>query len=323
MAQFVRVVALAGLWIVLIAHQLRAFEQPRAATSDRPAPLNADRADAVPWRTDYRAALAEARQRRAMVLLWFIDPERPDENEALESKLFRHRDVSALLDRVVPVKLSEDAAISLQPADDPRTTTTDHPQTEIRQLRLLDHPAFEEMLGQTGVALIDLRDAASPHFHEVVSVLPFGDRRITPRQLAALLDLPDGSLTQRTLIWAVRTHPESPQSASCEASPLLMHEAASHAAYQASLGTGGHHQWDERFHRINQRLPDGLLAQEICAESWPGQPLVAAAEECVHSWRQSRGHWDAVRTLHPLFGYDMRRSAGGIWFAAGIFGRKH
>lgn len=103
---------------------------------------------------------------------------------------------------------------------------------------------------------------------------------------------------------------------------MLMREAAGHAAYQASLGMGGHHQWDERFHRINEQLPSGLLAQEICAESWPGQRLVEAAVECVHSWRQSHGHWDAVRTQHPLFGYDMKRSSSGIWYATGIFGRQ-
>jgi hypothetical protein len=101
-----------------------------------------------------------------------------------------------------------------------------------------------------------------------------------------------------------------------------MHEAASHARHQASLDLQGHHQWDQRFHSISAQLPAGLIAQEICAESWPGQPLVAAAQECVHSWRQSQGHWNAVRTRHPLFGYDMQRGASGVWYATGIFGRR-
>ena len=85
----------------------------------------------------------------------------------------------------------------------------------------------------------------------------------------------------------------------------------------------GHHNWQNRFERINAKLSAGLLAQEVCAESWPGQGLLEAARECVHSWRQSPGHWDAVKTQHPVFGYDMQRGANGVWYATGIFGRQH
>lgn len=74
--------------------------------------------------------------------------------------------------------------------------------------------------------------------------------------------------------------------------------------------------------RQREMLPADLVAQEICAESWPGQSLVEAAQECVHSWRHSSGHWDAVGTRHPLFSYDMQRGATGIWYATGIFGRR-
>ena len=71
--------------------------------------------------------------------------------------------------------------------------------------------------------------------------------------------------------------------------------------------------------QINARLPANLVANEVCAESWPGQTLVEAAEECVDCWRQSPGHWDHVRRRHALFGYDIQRGRNGIWYAAGIF----
>jgi hypothetical protein len=313
MVRYWRYAALAGLGIVWASGWASAdeagLEGIRPVVASEP-----QLADPVAWRTDYRAALAEARQRNAMALLWFIDPQRPEATDSQESDLFRHKEVAELLDRYVPLKLSADATISaVLPADEAGTTT--------RDLRLLDHPAFAEMLGQRGLAIVDLRDPEGPYFHQVVSVLPLGKRSITPRHLTALLSLPDGSLTQRTLIWAVWTHAEHPLSASREPSPLLMREAASHADYQASVGAGGHHHWGERFQRINAQLPEGLVPQEVCAESWPGQRLVEAAEECVHSWRQSSGHWDAVRQAHPLFGYDMKRSAGGTWYATGIFAR--
>ena len=131
-----------------------------------------------------------------------------------------------------------------------------------------------------------------------------------------------GSLTQRTLIFAVRTHPERPASATGHFSYVLARESESHAWHQAHITLQGHHNWNSRFHSINAELPGGLLAKEVCAESWPGQNLLEAAEECVHSWRQSSGHWDAVRSEHVLFAYDMKRGANGIWYAAGIFAGK-
>lgn len=257
-----------------------------------------------------------------MVAVWFFDPQKTSDNEDLERDVFRQCDVATLLSSCVPVKLSIDASHDRDAAAEEASVFGDEAGASKETFCLLDHPAFEEMLGLPGIALIDMRDRASPQFHHVVSVFPFSQGPITRQQFMAMLQLPDGSLTQRTLLWAVWTHAEHPQSASAEASPELMQEAASHADYQARIRLQGHHHWDARFNRINGKLPRGLVAQEVCAESWPNQRLVEAAQECVHSWRQSSGHWDAVSTRHPLFGYDMKRGANGIWYATGIFGRR-
>ena len=190
------------------------------------------------------------------------------------------------------------------------------------EISLLDHPAFAEMQRAPGIALLDMTDDQSPHFRHVVSVYPFSRQPIWADKLAAMLDLPLGTLTQRTLNFAVRTHPERPASALGHYSPLLARETESHAVHQASQTLQGHHQWESRFHSINAQLPGGLVTQEVCAESWPGQSLVEAAEECVHSWRQSSGHWEAVSRRHVLFGYDMKLGRNGVWYAAGIFARQ-
>jgi hypothetical protein len=188
------------------------------------------------------------------------------------------------------------------------------------------HAAFAELRGRSGVAIIDLATADRTQYGRVVSLVPAASGRggavfPSPAAVRVLLDLPPGSLTQRTLVYAVRLHPEGPRSTSGECFPLLMAEAAKHSAYQASIGVQGHHAWDRRFHQINAGLPSGMLAQEVCAESWPGQDLFAAALECVHSWRQSSGHWSAVSGHQNFFGYDMKRGANGVWYATGIFGR--
>jgi hypothetical protein len=190
-----------------------------------------------------------------------------------------------------------------------------------RSIKLLEHPAFAEMLHRQGLAMVDLAHREADYFGQVVFAYPFRPGTyLPPARLQIVLDLPPGSLTQRTMVFAVRAHPEKPASTSGSLSPLLIREAQNHSQHQAAIQLQGHHDWDARFQRINSGLPGGLLAQEVVAESWPGQTLVEAAEDCVHCWRQSPGHWEAVRGRHRLFGYDMKRGRNGVWYATGLFG---
>jgi hypothetical protein len=190
-----------------------------------------------------------------------------------------------------------------------------------KPVTVLRHPAFAEMQARQGLAVVDLQSAGAAYFGQVVFAYPFRPGTyLAPARLQIVLELPPGTLTQRTMVFAVRAHPEKPASTSGNLSPVLVGEAQSHSSHQASIGLQGHHNWDYRFQRINARLPGGLLAQEVVAESWPGQSLVEAAEDCVHCWRQSPGHWEAVRGRHRLFGYDMKRGGNGIWYATGLFG---
>ena len=263
----------------------------------------------VVWKTDYREAVDQAKAKKKLLLLWFCDPKQKDENERWEAAVVGNLEVQKRLGEVVIIKLPLDAAVAGSSEKEPNIV-------------LLDHAAFAEMLHKPGLAMIDMRDEASPHFHHVVSVYPFVRQPITRDGFLALLDLPSGTLTQRTLIWAVRTHKERPQSAAAKCSDVLAAQAQSHSLHQASINLQGHHNWDQRFQDINSRLGIGMVSREVCAESWPGQRLVEAAEECVHSWQQSSGHWEAVSGEHACFGYDMKLGSGGIWYATGIFGDK-
>jgi len=192
----------------------------------------------------------------------------------------------------------------------------------VKSKRLLSHKSLVEMLGKEGVVIIDYADTTAATFGNVVSVFPFRDKvKPTHRELQLLLALPRGTLTQRTLIFAVRKHFERPRSTNGRCLPLLMSECQKHSQHQADLLTQGHHNWQSRFQEITAKLPgENLVAQEVCAESWPGEKLLEAAEECVHSWRQSEGHWSAVSGAHRFFAYDMKRGKNGIWYATGIFG---
>jgi hypothetical protein len=253
---------------------------------------------------DYGDAYRAAQQEGRMLLIYFHRPGTADDR--FESQILLSQEVRARLHDYVVARLSTDA----------RGTV------EGKSIRFLDHPAFSEMRNCPGIAVIDLTDAATRHYGRVVSIYPFkAGRTLSRQQMATMLDLPSGSLTQRTLIFAVRVHPEQPASTDSRPNPVLAAESESHARYQAQLGVQGHHDWDHRFQRINARLT-GLVAQEVCAESWPGQDLVDAAFECVDSWRQSPGHWSAVRSRNTYFGYDMKRGRNGIWYGTGIFARR-
>lgn len=254
--------------------------------------------------TDYCEAYREAAARRQMLLIYFHRSQPAGTTDTFESKVLLAPALRSQLENYVVAKL-------------PVTATSGIGEQPVR---LLSHPAFSEMLGLPGVAIIDLAHVNSRHYGHVVSVFPFkAGRQLGQRELGAMLDLPPGSLTQRTLIFAVRIHPERPASVEGRFSTLLASESEKHSRYQAALGVQGHHNWDQRFQSISARI--GMPAQEVCAESWPGQDLVEAALECVDSWRQSPGHWNALRSRAAWFGFDMKRGRNGIWYGTGIFAR--
>jgi hypothetical protein len=274
-----------------------ATEQPAA---EKPA------IEPIAWQQDYFAAYTLAKQQARMLLIYFQSLD-DAQGKRFDEATWKDEAVCRAARRYVCLRLPLDATIEIE----------DKPQ------KLLAQPAFREMLGRPGLAIIDLAHKDKDHFAHVVSTFPLTAKlQYTPQQVVAMLDLPPGTLTQRTLIYAVRTHPERPGSADGELHGTLVAEAASHAQHQADIRLQGHHQWETRFHRISAQLPAGLSASEVCAESWPGENLVEAAVECVRCWRLSSGHWGAVRERHRVFGYDMRRGHNGIWYATGIFGRR-
>ena len=260
----------------------------------------------VNWLADYAAAMRLAEQQKKMLLIYFCDC---GVNEACA-----HFKQETLDDPLVRRKL-QDYVCTILPLDAKIASGG-------KQVTLLEDAAFREMLGKPGIAIVDFRHAEDKSLYgAVVSTFPIAGRLwYTPERMAVILDLPPGTLTQRTLIYAVRIHPDKPASANGELNSDLLGEAQSHSQHQADIRVQGHHQWGSRFQRIVARLPGGLTAREVCAESWPGENLVEAAVECVRCWRLSDGHWSAVRARNNCFGYDMKRGANGVWYATGIFG---
>jgi hypothetical protein len=189
-----------------------------------------------------------------------------------------------------------------------------------RRASLLDQPEFAEMQQRPGIAILDFAHSKADYYKDVVSAFPFTPGKFHNAQaMLTILGLPAGSLTQRTMIYVVRTHPAKPQSTLGEFHPVLAQQAKQQSVRMASLRNQGHHNWGSRAQQISYQIGD--MPQEIVAESWPGESLLEACQDCVDSWKQSSGHWRQVRSRHGIFGYDIQKGKNGIWYATGIFAR--
>ena len=242
---------------------------------------------------DYAAATAAARQAGGMLLV-SVEPEAADPADAAGGRLDR-------------ADVQQRFAASGTPWVFCRLALAD-------AAALVGDPGLVEMRGGPGVFVVD--HAHDPWRGRIVSVLPRRPGtyyRFAPTHVDELASLPAGSLTQRSMILAVRIHPEGPRSTEGMCDPLLCSEAEAHSAHQARIRRQGHHGWETR----SQRL--GGAAAEVCAQSWENQDLLDSCVDCVASWRQSPGHWRAVSSPHAAHGYDIRRGANGIWYATGIF----
>jgi len=260
----------------------------------------------IEWLSDYSEAMKVARDEGKMLLVYFDSPS-DRLSRRFETETLTDAKVREGLEEYVCVRLPLDATIGCKG----------------KEIKLLRHGAFKEMLGRPGIAVVDFASDCDQLNGAVVSTFPLTEALFyTPSRMSVILDLPLASLTQRTMIYAVRIHRERPASTNGDISPYLLEASRRHSDHQARIRQQGHHNWNSRFHRITASLPAGLTAVEVCAESWPGEGMVEAAVECVRCWRFSSGHWRSVRAYHPLYGYDMQRGSNGIWYGTGIFGRR-
>ncbi|PHS13228.1 MAG: hypothetical protein COA78_07305 [Blastopirellula sp.] len=259
------------------------------------------------WHTNYAKAVKSATRHQKRLLILFINPEKNELAEQFEDEVLADAGIRSKLKSYELAKLSTETLFMV----------------DGEETRLMEHDSFSHLYQDHGIAVVDYSNRDSENFGYVVSAFGFRDGRFRSiKETKTILELPPGSLTQRTLIYAVRMHPEQPKSSGGLLRRLLSKATQSHSELQANITLQGHHSWETRFHEISAKLPAELVPTEVCAESWPGQNLEDAAIECVRSWRHSSGHWSAVSDKNVYYGYDMKRGNNGTWYATGIFARK-
>ncbi|MDR1924832.1 MAG: hypothetical protein LBQ66_10700 [Planctomycetaceae bacterium] len=179
-------------------------------------------------------------------------------------------------------------------------------------------PMFREMVGMPGLVIVDFENADESYYEDVVGVLPF-IYSVAPSSFQTLtfLTIPSGTLSQRTLTYAVKVHPDRPLSADGDVEVSLLVEATDHAAFQAKNRVLGHHNYSARSSRIRAILGTGI--SEVCAQSGLYSSQFEAAIACVRGWRGSPAHWRCVRAKQKYYAYDMVQSSNGLWYATGLF----
>ncbi len=159
---------------------------------------------------------------------------------------------------------------------------------------LLQTSSFAYLYGGAGLAVLDLSSDKSPTFGQVISAHAFSGRQAYGVQaVQTILTLPPGTVTQRALVYAMRMHPERPQSVWGSAHPVLMQHARLSSQLMVQYGSVGHHDWGNRLSQIGSQA--GLSPFEVAASSYGASPLIDAAFELVQNWRGSPAHWGACR----------------------------
>ena len=270
------------------------------------------------WHTDYVAAYRAALAERKQLLLYFYDPQHPQVRESFEKNVLAHPDLHKPLTKVVCAILPYNVAAPGSDTVSAEKSTGSAETAKKQPKRLLDHHAFEHMRNKPGLAVIDLVDKKDTFHGKVVSAHPFNPgTTYTLPTTRIVLGLPRATITQRTLVFAVRTHPEAPLSTQGLGNPVLFQQAAHHSALMAQYGAVGHHDWGTRSNQISATL--GNSPVEVAGTSWGGGNLIDAANEVVAQWRGSSTHWWMVSASQGRYGYDMVRTPGGQWYATGIF----
>lgn len=291
--------------ISLLAAPATAATTSGSRPAGQPAgPADQIEAAGLTWHTDYYDAYREAVDGGRMMLVNLTSPGSANRQQSVDDSLAADEGLRDQLTQMTLLRAPADTKIDV----------AGKPQSLAR----LD--GFGELGGGAGFVIIDLKHADAPYFRHAVTVLPYAGGKYyqwSVRGLRTAVDLPPGTLTQRSLVWAVRMHPEAPQSTGGQFHPALAAGAKEHASYQARVRQQGHQNFERRFHRLSAAA--GSSVTEVCAESWPRQSLMDSVVDCVASWRHSSGHWRGVSRPHRAYGYDIKRGANGIWYATGLF----
>jgi hypothetical protein len=289
------------------AGQSSVADPSRVTTSDvkTAPPVALRRIGRLDWHTDYATAYRAALAGKRSLFLVFQDA--GGAGDRFERDVLSRPELEVALTKVERAVIPTTATV---------VTAQAGPNT--KPAVLLQTSSFAYLYGGAGIALLDLASDKSPTFGQVISAHAFSGRQAYgTHAVDTILSLPPGTVTQRALVYAMRMHPERPQSVWGAAHPVLMQQALVSSQLMVQYGSVGHHDWGNRLAQIGSQA--GLSPFEVAASSYGASPLIDAAFELVQNWRTSPAHWGGMSSPQRHFGYDMVQSPSGIWYGTGLF----
>ena len=279
---------------------------PASAEDAKPAENTRQIGD-LTWHTEYSTAYRQAKEEHKQLLLFFRDEKDLLTAGQLEQNVLAKPELKGALSKMVRVMIPTTTLIPVGKDAKP----------EDKPVRLLDYNCFAHMQKQAGLAIVDLQDEKDHLFGKCVSAHPFSSNTLTNTgSVKIMLELPRGTITQRTLTYVLRVHPEQPASVWGQGDPMLYEQCRVASQLMVNYGSVGHHDWGNRSALVSSHF--GYSPMEV-ASIGGGSTLFEAAQSAVNVWRGSGTHWGMMITPNRFFGYDMVQAPNGTWFANGIF----
>ncbi|MBI1311588.1 hypothetical protein GC176_09800 [bacterium] len=267
--------------------------------SERPATAEL----ASDWSTDYVAAYQQAIAERRFLIMLFRNPAGTPGDGVSLADLPTTADLG---------RLSETVRVVVP------TTMPVPGLSSGTASRLLDHRSFRHLQGEAGVAIVDLTRTDSPNFGRVVSAFPGAtDRTSIVAALKPAQSLPAGTISQRSLLLALRTSSENSAFADQTFDPQLNDLANRNSRYMAHLDQTGLFEADERRAAVRERFGENARLRELVFATDAATTIQSAASQAVEHWRSSGELSDNLReTDITAFGLELFQSpTTNHWFA--------
>jgi hypothetical protein len=261
------------------------------------------------WHSDYLAAYFEAAQEKRYLLMLFRETIVGGDEVASTDSFFAPS-MRPMLEQFSRVDLPLNAAMPDNSGPGSNETENDLPNL------LLKHRSFRHLGVRSGIAVVDLTDPESANHARVVSVLPLPDNGLfSDDELMLALNLPKGAISQRTLLFAVRsTVPDSGLSMR-QFSPTLIELAHRNSKYMASVEKIESFEQDARREQIAEEFGQQAELQELFFATESDATIHEAARQAVTRWTETSAAFDVLTTPATAMGMDMfQSSASGRWF---------
>lgn len=258
----------------------------------------------IEWIEDYGAAMKAADEGNKNLLIYFKD-KASRVADHFEKETLETEEVRKALEAYVLLRLPADYEL--------------HETGKDKPVPILRHPFFNEMMGAEGIAIVDFTTKGHGRSW-LIGAFPFvrlpieGNyvgvnydylahyRPFEKAQFLTLLGLPPGSLTERSLVFAVRIHPWNLPCTNGTPDATLLNASRNNNRAQCERGLG-HHGF--------------CIGTEIAAPCYSRYALKAALE-AVGGWTGSPGHLSALRTRFSRYGMSLEQGRLG-YFATGNF----